>query len=72
MYDSAGGGSGSYFFSVWQSSIVSSMSLFCVNTKSSGFSFYKYLDFPLEMNRADIIRDYKTGDSLCYAFIGKQ
>lgn len=28
--------------------------------------------FSLQLNdRAEVIRDYKTGDSLCYAFIGE-
>lgn len=31
----------------------------------------KLLFFFLFGRRADIIRDFKTGDSLCYAFIGE-
>lgn len=52
--------------------VTSWVHFFFLHTWFSSWSFSLFLENLLNFYcRADIIRDFKTGDSLCYAFIGE-
>lgn len=60
----------SIFFTRWNCNIVSDNSLTLNSFAKLNCSAVVFM-FMSEFSRADVIRDFKTDDSLCYAFIGE-